>query len=263
MRVTCALLISTYNWPEALELVLRSVLQQSRMPDEILIADDGSGRPTIDLVNKYRDAFPVPLKHAWIEDIGFRKSLALNKAIKMAHSDYIIEVDGDIILHPRFVEDHMKAAKKGFFVQGSRTMLNQKKSEEILQTKQVKFSPFTKGIYSRFNSFRIPFLSILFQPDPKDSYNAKACNIAFWRKDYVQINGYYNDFEGWGCEDYEFAARLINSGIYKKRLKMAAIGYHIFHKHYSRHNLQSNDVIYQRTLKEKLTYCINGYQEAE
>src|SRR6185437_1204228 len=109
------LLISTYNWPEALELVFLSILGQARMPDEILIADDGSGDDTRKLIDSYREKFNIPIRHAWHEDNGFRKSIVLNKAVKLAESDYIIEIDGDIILDHRFIADHIKQAAKGFF----------------------------------------------------------------------------------------------------------------------------------------------------
>lgn len=260
--MTVALLISTYNWPEALELVLLSVLDQTRLPDEVLIADDGSTAETAILAEKYREIFPVPLKHVWQEDDGFRKSLILNKVIKQATADYIIEIDGDIIMHPRLIEDHVNAARPGFFVQGSRTMLTKDKTEEVLDTGQTRFSPFSAGIYSRFNAFRIPFLSALFRPNKRNSFNVKACNLAFWRQDYVRVNGYDNEFYGWGWEDYEFAARLINAGIYKKRLKMAAIGYHLYHAKTFRENFVPNEMIYLKTLKRNAVYCTNGYRQA-
>lgn len=260
--MTTALLISTYNWPHALELVFLSVLHQTILPGEILIADDGSSVDTAALVERYRKILTMPVKHIWQEDNGFRKSLILNKVISQTSADYIIEIDGDILMHPKLVEDHIKAARKGFFVQGSRTMLTKKKTEEILKTQQITFSPFSAGIYSRFNAFRIPFLSLLFKPDKRNSFNVKACNLAFWREDYIKVNGYDNDFNGWGWEDYEFAARLINAGVFKKRLKMAAIGYHLFHPKSFRENFMPNELIYLKTLKENTVYCDNGYQEA-
>jgi len=260
-RLTISVLISTYNWPEALGLVLLSLLKQTRLPDEILIADDGSGADTKALIDHYRSLFPVPLKHAHQEDKGFRKCLILNKAVKLSEADYIIEIDGDIIVNPKFVADHIQAASKGYFVQGSRAMLTEAKTIEILKTRQINFHSLSKGLYSRFNAIRIPLLSVFFNPDPQSSWNVKGCNLAFWRNDYIRINGYYNDFEGWGWEDYEFAARLINAGILKKRLKMAAISYHIFHKIHHRENFLPNELIYRRTIAEKLTYCSSGYHE--
>ena len=259
---TTALLISTYNWPGALELVLLSVLSQTQLPNEVLIADDGSGEETRELINSYREKLLIPIKHAWHEDKGFRKSLVLNKAVKLSTSDYIIEVDGDVILDRRFIADHKSQAKKGFFIQGSRAMINENKTNELIKNKDININPFSKGIYTRFNSLRIPSLTSRFDNKPLESVKVRGCNLAFWREDYIAVNGYYNDFEGWGWEDYEFAARLINLGIRKKRIKMVAIMYHLFHKQSSRANFLPNELIYRRTVDQKLTYCSSGYNEA-
>ncbi|RYY07965.1 MAG: glycosyltransferase [Sphingobacteriaceae bacterium] len=260
-ELTTAVLISTYNWPEALELVLLSLLKQTRLPNEILIADDGSAATTKALIDRYRSLFSIPIKHAYQEDKGFRKCLILNKAIKLAEAEYIIEIDGDIIVNPKFIADHIHAATNGYFVQGSRAMLTEVKTKEILKTRKINLHSLSKGIYSRFNAFRIPLFSIFFNPNPYSSWNVKGCNLAFWRDDYIKVNGYNNDFKGWGWEDYEFAARLINSGILKKRLKMAAISYHVFHKIYDRGNFLPNELIYRQTINEKYTYCKDGYNE--
>jgi glycosyltransferase involved in cell wall biosynthesis len=259
---TTALLISTYNWPGALELVLMSALRQTIMPDEILIADDGSGADTQQLINSYRNKFSIPIKHAWHEDKGFRKSIVLNKAIKLSTSDYIIEVDGDVVLDRRFISDHINQAKNGFFVQGSRAMVNERKTTELIKNKNIDINPLTPGIYTRFNSLRVPALTSRFDNKRLQSTNVKGCNLAFWRKDYIAVNGYYNGFEGWGWEDYEFAARLINLGIYKKRIKMVAIMYHLYHKSTSRANFLPNELIYRQTTNEHLTYRDNGYKES-
>lgn len=259
--ISVALLISTYNWPEALELVLASVVRQSRMPDEIIIADDGSKEETRQLIEKFKTSFNLPIKHIWHEDKGFRKSLILNKSVKNIDSEYIIEIDGDIIIHPKFIEDHLKAAQPGYFVQGSRAMITEEKSKEILASKDINFSIFSSGLYSRFNALRFPFLSGIFVLDPSNPFHIKGCNLAFWKKDYIAVNGYYNSFEGWGGEDYEFGARLLHSGIKRKRLKMAALAFHIFHKINSRANTVPNDIIYRKTLAEKSTTNNDGYAQ--
>ena len=52
-----SLIITTYNWPEALFLVLKSVKNQFRMPDEIIVADDGSNKETTSLIKKFSKEF--------------------------------------------------------------------------------------------------------------------------------------------------------------------------------------------------------------
>ena len=95
-----SLVISTYNWPEALELCLKSSLRQTVAPAEILVADDGSDERTAQLIARYRVQTSIPIVHVWQEDTGFRVGSIRNKAIALATGAYIIQVDGDVILHP-------------------------------------------------------------------------------------------------------------------------------------------------------------------
>lgn len=257
--MTVSLIISTYNWHEALELVLLSVAQQSVLPDQVIIADDGSDNRTANLIDQFTDR--LPLNHIWHEDKGFRKTLILNKALKACDTDYIIEIDGDIILHKHFVKDHIAGARKGYFVQGSRAMIGEELSHKALKNKRLSFNFLTAGMTTRFNAIRFPLLSGLFKTNPNSSHNVKGCNLAFWREDYVHINGYFNGFTGWGWEDYEFAERLINSGVQKKRLKWAAVGFHIFHPLSSRANFKPNELIYRETVSNKMWRRSPGFRE--
>ena len=122
-RFKTSLIISTYNWPEALDLCLQSSLHQVIPPDEILIADDGSDERTAKLVAQYADTAPIPIIHVWHEDNGFRLGSIRNKAIARASGDYIIQIDGDVILPPRFIQDHLSVAHPRRFVSGSRVLL--------------------------------------------------------------------------------------------------------------------------------------------
>ncbi|RAJ06560.1 hypothetical protein LX64_01687 [Chitinophaga skermanii] len=255
------LLISTYNWPAALDLIFKSIRMQSYLPDEILIADDGSGVETQQLIRLHQQTSRIPIKHAWHEDEGFRKSLILNKAIKQAEADYIIEIDGDILLHRHFIADHIRHAQRGIFIQGARAMVNEARTKALLHGASKQPSFYSNGISNRFNAFRLPIFSSIFPSNPGSSNNIKGCNIAFWREDFIAINGYNNTFFGWGSEDNEFAARLINAGIAKKRLKFAAICFHLHHPLNAQDQSAVNRSRYQYTMINKVVSCENGYAE--
>ena len=105
--MTVSLIISTYNWPRALYLCLDSVMQQTVMPSEIIIADDGSGIATRDVVRHFEAVSPVPVRHIWHEDDGFRLAEIRNKAIAASRGEYVIQIDGDLILQRHFIQDHM------------------------------------------------------------------------------------------------------------------------------------------------------------
>lgn len=255
---SATLLISTYNWPEALELVLKSVSGQTRLPTEILIADDGSDERTKEIIDSFALKMQIPISHFWHEDKGFRKTIIMNKALENVAGEYVIQIDGDIILHPHFIEDHLEEAKEGFYIKGSRSMLSQNRTKQILETKNIRIHPLTEGVGSKINASRVPLLSILFRGDKYRSNNLRGCNFSFWKKDFIAVNGYNHDLEGWGHEDIELAARLTNLGIKQRQLKLKAVCFHLYHKINPRHNEDLNYRKYLSTVENGTTKCKNG-----
>lgn len=155
-----ALLISTYNWPEALDVVLQSVERQTLYPKEILIADDGSGPETKAIIDKHKDKFPVSLKHFWQEDKGFRKSEILNKALAATSAGYIVQIDGDCIVHRDFVKDHIALAASGVYLYGSRINIKPQSVQNVLENKTSDFSLFSSSIKNRSRNLRLPIFRI-------------------------------------------------------------------------------------------------------
>ena len=156
----CNLIISTYNWPEALDLVLKSVLRQTTMPTEGIIADDGSKAETRLLVEEYKKIFSVPLIHVWQEDNGFRLATIRNKAISNSNFTYIIQIDGDVILNKNFIKYHLKFAKPNQYLFGSRISIQEKKLSELFKNKNINLNFFTSKIGNRFRAVRLPLFNI-------------------------------------------------------------------------------------------------------
>jgi glycosyltransferase involved in cell wall biosynthesis len=260
--MTATLIISTYNWPEALELCLLSVLNQSKMPLEVIIADDGSKLETKLLIEKYEKKFTVPLNHVWHEDKGFRKCIILNKAISEAKSDYIIQIDGDVILHKDFIKDHLSFSKKGTYVRGNRCMIGKIKTKKLIDSKTILISYLSNNLKFREHGFRSVFLNRLKNSQEKPiSDGVFGSNISFYKNDFIAINGYNNDFQGWGAEDKELAQRLVNYGVNQRKMKFLGIQFHLHHQLADRknHDVQVN-VIYN-LLKTKQYFCQNGLNQ--
>jgi glycosyltransferase involved in cell wall biosynthesis len=257
-HIKTSLIISTYNREDALELTLISVMNQSVFPDEVIIADDGSREATRELIEKYKSIFPVPLLHCWHEDTGFRLAAIRNKAMAMARYEYLIQVDGDMLLHEHFIKSQKKFAWKGQFVQGSRVLLMDGPTRAALQDKKLNFGFFESGIRNRMNAIYSKFLSRIFSHKVKDIYRVRGCNLAFWKEDVLKINGFNEDFEGWGREDSEFVVRMNNNDIERRHLKFEGFGYHLYHPENSRELLPKNQKILQDAIDRKLLRCRNG-----
>ena len=255
-----SLIISTYNWPEALRQSLESVKRQYLLPNEVVIADDGSTAETRELINKFKKDFPVPLYHSWIEDKGFRLAKSRNEALKMANCDYILQIDGDIILDKYFVYDHARFARKGSFARGSRVLLSKRLSDNIFSGKLKVPNIFMRGAINFFNGIRIPILHNVLAVKRKSIEGIRGCNMAYWREDAFKVNGYNENIEGWGREDSEFVARLVNTGLYKRNLRVGGIEYHLYHPEYDRKLLNKNDDILNKTLAHQLVRCEHGIE---
>ncbi|WP_423148706.1 glycosyltransferase family 2 protein [Rubrolithibacter danxiaensis] len=262
-KISTSLIISTYNWPKALDLCLLSVLNQQVLPDEVIIADDGSGDETKALIEKHKKNFPVPLIHVWQPDEGFQLAKIRNKAIAASTKDYIIQIDGDLILHSKFISDHLSFANPGYFVTGSRVMIDKELSGKLLQECSIKLNIFTKGLFNISNGFRISIVRNYLAERYRinDIYFMRGCNMAFWRKDLIKVNGYNEEFAGWGREDNEVAARLINAGIKKRVLKFGGVVFHIFHVVNERMILEKNNILLLKAIKEKKVECLQGLKQ--
>ena len=261
MKINTSLVLSTYNWPDALELVLKSIANQTVLPNEVLIADDGSHPSTKQLIDELKKSFPVPIHHIWHEDQGNRKAIIMNKAIAQAQNEYIISIDGDVILHPNFVQDHLMMAEKNVYLYGSRVNIQKDALNGLFNSKNISFHFFSKGIKKRGRTLRIPFLAQKQQKHPNYSSKMRGCNFSFWKADFIKVNGYNEEFTGWGREDSELVLRMHYAGIEAKRLKFAGIVYHIYHNEQSKSFLDRNDKIQQNTIQNKLTFAEKGINQ--
>jgi glycosyltransferase involved in cell wall biosynthesis len=260
--VSCSLLISTYNWPEALGLCLRSVESQNTLPTEIIIADDGSAQPTKDVVDSFRKSVSIPVRHIWHPDEGFRLAAIRNKGIAAAETEYIIQIDGDLILHPYFIRDHLELRRPGYFVTGSRVLLSSETTRQLIANNSIDLKSYNVGQSNFLNGLRNRtvrnILAHRYKTSGRHKYYVKGCNMAFWRKDLLAVNGYNEAFTGWGREDSEIAIRLMNAGIEKQFMKMGGICYHLYHKVASREMEARNIAMMEDAITHKTVRAAEG-----
>lgn len=256
--IVCSLVITTYNSPDVLDLSIRSAFEQSEPPCEIIVADDGSTSETTMLLESRRVASRIPVVHIWQEDRGFRAAASRNRAIAAARGNYIVIIDGDMLLHRDFIKDHKRMALEGTFIQGSRVLLSQENTCRRFATRRISVSLFEQGIENRKNVLRSPLLSRILALNNSSSSGIRSCNMSFFRNDCIHVNGFNEDFIGWGREDSEFAIRLINSGILRRNVRFSALASHLWHAENERKTLAENDRILEQAIVGNLTTCQHG-----
>lgn len=255
-----SLIITTYNRKDALKLCVESVFRQTTLPKEIVIADDGSREDTAEVVRELAKRSPVPLLHCWQPDEGFRAAAARNRGIAASSGDYIVFIDGDMLLNPYFIADHQQIAKPRQWIQGGRVLLSAEKTERILASGELRLGFFDSGLGNRQNMIRSPLLSFLFrQPWRRSpSKGVRSSNLSLWREDIERVNGFDEAFVGWGNEDCEFVVRLANIGLVRRNVKFAAIAFHLFHPENSKAAVPHNAVLLEESIRSKRRRCELG-----
>ncbi len=224
-----SLIVTTYNWVAALDQVLASLAVQTERSFEVIVADDGSRDDTRQAIQAWQTRFPVPLKHCWQEDQGFRAAAIRNRAVLLAESPYLIFLDGDCVVRPSFIQRHLSLAKPGWFLAGNRVLC------------QKAFSPNPQGSFWYWMRQRVqghinrlaPVLSLPLGPlrytQPNRWQGAKTCNLGLWTQDFKTINGFDEQFQGWGFEDSDLVIRLQNAGVHHKSGRFALPVFHLWH----------------------------------
>mgnify|MGYP003335194074 FL=1 len=258
-RIT--VVISTYNHLRPLELCLAGFRNQTSSPGEILLADDGSGPETHTLIAKLLPTLSCPARHIWHEDRGFRKNIILNRCLAEAKGDYLLLTDADCIPHPRYVEDHAFLAEPGYWVQGRRCYLNEAASTALTPGQRVSgFRLFLAGKMSgAAKGFRFPFPVVRRDTGQRGII---GCNMAMWKQDLLEVNGWDEEFEGWGLgEDSDVGSRLYHLGRSRKFVYGRAILYHLHHPRLNRDHVPKSQTRLDETIRTRKVRCVRGVDQ--
>ena len=255
--VKVALVVSTYNRPGELTKLLAGVSQQTRAPNEIIIADDGSKELTGKIISKWKESTGCNVRHVWQPDEGFRVAKIRNLAIRISDSDYYIFLDGDCVPHHRFVEDHIKLSEENVWVQGRRAFINQKNVPAYFPGVTNFLKWWIIGRASGLpKSFRWP--GVFWKRIDQGAQRIISCNMGVWARDLERVNGFDEAYEGWGLEDSDLGIRLYNAGLHRKIVYGRAVVHHLNHTESPRHELSSNQSKLDQTIQKKIIRCQKG-----
>jgi glycosyltransferase involved in cell wall biosynthesis len=223
-----AVIVTTYNRPDALAAVFEGLRAQQDRAFEIIVADDGSGEETATVVDAYRKRGDLAVDKVWQEDRGFRAGAVRNRALALTKAEYVIFTDGDCLPLPDFIAGHRRLAEGGWFVAGNRILMSEQLSRRIL-TEQLPAHTWPAGRWlSLFLKGQIRWRGVM------------TCNLAAWRKDLLAVNGFDEAYEGWGLEDSDLTLRLLHSGVNRKSARFATPVVHLWHPENDRGALEEN-----------------------
>jgi hypothetical protein len=230
-QVKASVILSTYDRPRALTLSLSGYRRQSLRQFELIVADDGSDEETRGVIEGFRKRCEFMLIHVWQENRGFRRARIINQAVKASSAPLIIISDGDCIPHRDFVLHHVNAHLSNGFSVGGYLSLSYRYSisltEERVEAGQVdRLINLPRAIAFKVAHWKnLYYIAVGYRRRPK----AYGCNISIDRALFYAINGYDEDFDGFGKEDSDLRNRLVASGARARSLWDRAFVFHLDH----------------------------------
>lgn len=245
---TVSLIISTYERPAALDRVLASVAAQTDPPEQVVVTDDGSGLETTEVMERWQAVLGERLVHCWQPDEGFRLSASRNRAIRDAHGELLVFVDGDCLMRPDFVAGHRRLAERGYATAGNRVLLAEGITRDIeagrvdpLRWRCLAWlKAWLRGEVNRpWGLMKLPGQGWRrMRGQPWRLF--KTCNVALWRDDIIRLNGFEEEIVGWGFEDTDLVLRWFNAGGRLKSGRFSTTVLHLWHPEEPRHVAERN-----------------------
>lgn len=253
-----SLIISVYKDTEALLAILRSLEKQTEQDFEVIISEDGEDEKMAALVASYK--WRWPMQHLTQADEGWRKERALNQAVVAAKSDWLVFIDGDCVLHPRFMEYHIRYQQRGVMLAGKRVKLNADLSERCKREEKIAFLPYLfwrRGCRYVEEAFYCGLAQWLRRPVK----HLVGSNMSMSREDLLAINGFDENYTRPATgEDYDIEWRMMANGCTIVSLRNLAVQYHMYHP--ENWSEQSANVAYCREKQQRNeVYCPNGIRK--
>ncbi len=261
-----AVIVTTYNRPDALGAVLAGFEAQTDQDFELVVADDGSTFETAAVIQEYQRRSKCSVRHVWQEDRGFRAAAIRNRAVAATTADYMIFTDGDCVPSRQFVQAHKRLAEPGYFLGANRVLLSagctQRVLREHLPVHHWSWAQWAQAWAGRHINRLVPLLAL---PDgpfrrwaPNRWEGIKTCNLSVWRSDLLRVNGLDESYEGWGLEDSDLIIRLLRIGVKHKSARYAAPVFHLWHQEQARSGLAENRARLDRLLGSQSTHAAMG-----
>ncbi|HRK56656.1 MAG TPA: glycosyltransferase [Burkholderiaceae bacterium] len=261
-----SVIVTTYNRPDALRAVMAGLCAQRDRGFEVLVADDGSGPETAQLLAGLIEQAPMRILHVWQEDRGFRAAAARNRAAEQARGQYFIFLDGDCVPRADWIAKHRALAQVGWMVAGNRALLSESLTVQVLaQGLSVHAWPMRRwaqavrrGQLNRLGPLLYLPLGPLRRAAARRWQRVRTCNLGVWRDDFFAVGGFDESFEGWGFEDSDLAVRLLNLGVRRKEGAWATGVLHLWHRENDRAQEGINWTRLQQRLRSGQTQAERG-----
>lgn len=256
-----SVIISVYNRYDFLYLVLKSIENQSFKDFEVIIAEDCEKEEMKENIIKWKKEFSFKIKHVYQEDVGFRKCKILNEAIKIADKNIVV-IDGDCLLHYKFLENYNKYFEKGYdVIFGRRCEMSKKLTENLLLETRCKVK-LLELIFPYSKAWTECVYFPLITNTKKRGLTLLGSNMGFTKKTIYKINGFNEEYQSPGVgEDSDLEWRFKKVNVRYIALKNTVVQYHLWHKTSGNHNTGKNWKILEKSCEENRWYAKDGIKK--
>ena len=269
-----SVIVPIYNRLEHFRALFICLLRQNRQIDELIITDDGSSQQILDYIADLIPKAFFKIKHIYQEDKGFRKTRALNNGVINSEGELLVFCDQDLIFGEEYIEYMEKNIKKGCFLLCRPISVNEEEKDIILKKIELSnkyeelLKPLPKDYLESVNKTlktdrKRRILNIL--KLSKRGIKLVGMSYAVMKSDYLKVNGYDENYNGWGEEDDDFGNRLYVAGVKGKELKTPNMQIHLWHYSDPTKKHSMNEEYYYKRKKEifsnKNYFCKNGCSE--
>ena len=259
-----AVILSTYERPKNLRRALLSIAHQRDAPClfELVVCDDGSLDETISIVDKFARSVDFPVRMTTHRHDGFQLSRSRNEGVAVSSAPYLLFTDGDCVLPPDHIAKHWELCDKGFVVAGDCYRLD-KETSETINDEVIRSGAFvqmtTHAEHTRVSRKALrarvyQMLRLSMRP------RLSGINIGLWRADFEKINGFDEQYVGWGMEDCDLQRRLERAGVRTKTILPWTAVYHLWHPtvpSFSRNGEGTENLKYYER-DESPVHCVKG-----
>lgn len=256
-----SLILSTYNRARYLELSLLGYMRQTHKDFEVIVVDDGSTDGTDKVIERYKTRASFPIKHLWQENRGFRKARILNEGIKASRYDYVVFSDGDCIPKADFISAHVSNSGENYILGGGHVRLP-KDYSDALTPGAVSNGAFEEYLTPdvmaglRWKQRKNIFYMLV---GKKRRPKFLGLNFSVPKKALYEVNGFDENYEGWGQEDSDLRERLKRLGLKPKSILTRAIVFHLYHE---LHPTKAKKLNFSYSRRREIPIrCINGIEK--
>lgn len=260
-----AVIVSTFERPGHLERCLASLAAQRgvRSRFEVVVTDDGSRDETLGMLAAAVRRMPFPLTFTTHAHDGFRLARCRNEGVAASTAPYLLFTDGDCVLPPDHLAIHLRARRPRRVIAGDCIRLDAS-GTAMVDVASLQAGRFPRRLPGR-ELFRLRLKGLRAKAyeacrtsmRPRLSGN----NIGIWRSDYEQVNGFDEQYVGWGFEDRDLQHRLERIGVRVSSILLRTAPVHLWHPPaatFARNGVGTHNLDYFASIAGRPTFCVDG-----